>query len=51
MIKIVAPEGYKLYDSRTDRQYSEVVCNEKDRDRFTLVPASTEPMVTEERRQ
>lgn len=51
MIKIVAPEGYKLYDSRTDRQYSEVVCSEKDRDRFSLVPASTEPIAIEERRQ
>ena len=50
MIKIVAPDGYKLYDSRTDKTYSEVVVNERDRDRFTLVPAPSEPIVTEERR-
>lgn len=50
MIRIVAPDGYKLYDRMTDKQYSEVVCKEKDRDRFTLVPASKEPIVTEERR-
>lgn len=50
MIKIVAPDGYKLYDSMTDKTYSEAVVDEKDRDRFTLVPAYTEPVVTEERR-
>lgn len=51
MIRIVAPDGYKLYDSRTDKTYSEAVVDEKDRDRFTLVPASTEPMAIDERRQ
>ena len=51
MIKIVAPEGYKLYDSRTDKTYSEAVVDERERDRFTLVPASAEQIVTDERRQ
>lgn len=50
MIKIVAPEGYKLYDRTTDKTYSEAVVNEKDRDRFTLVPASQEQIVIDERR-
>lgn len=50
MVKIVAPKGYKLYDSRTEKTYSEVVCSEKDRDRFTLVPASQKQIVIEERR-
>ena len=50
MIRIKAPEGYKLYDPLTDKNYSEIDCNEKDRDRFVLVPASQEQIVTEERR-
>lgn len=50
MIRIKAPEGYKLYDPLTDKNYSEIVCAEKDRDRFVLVPASQEQIVTEERR-
>lgn len=50
MIKIVAPDGYKLYDRMTDKTYSEAVVNEKDRDRFTLVPASQEQIVIDERR-
>lgn len=50
MIRIVAPEGYKLYDSRTDKTYSEAVVDERERERFTLVPDPAEPVVTEERR-
>lgn len=50
MIRIVAPDGYKLYDSRTDKTYSEAVVDERERERFTLVPDSTEPVVIEERR-
>lgn len=49
-VRITAPEGYKLRDSLTNRDYSEVVVEEKARDRFTLVPASQEPMTIEERR-
>ena len=49
-VKLTAPEGYKLYDSRTNKTYSEVIVNEKDRDGFQLVPASQEQIVIEERR-
>ena len=50
MIKIVAPEGYKLYDSKTDKTYSEAVVDERERDRFTLVPNSAEQIMIEERK-
>lgn len=50
MTRIKAPDGYKLYDTLTERTYSEVIIDENSRDRFVLVPANEEPMVVEERR-
>ena len=38
-IKLKAPYGYKYHDTKTDRDYSEIIVDEKERDRFTLVPA------------
>lgn len=38
-IKLKAPEGYKYHDTKTDRDYSEIVINEKERGRYTLVPS------------
>lgn len=43
MIKLIAPEGYKLKDLRTDTLHSEIITDEKHRDRYELVPATTEP--------
>ena len=51
MIRIVAPEGYKLYDIRTDKTYSEAVVDERERERFMLVPNPAEQIVTDERKQ
>ena len=49
-IRIKAPEGYRLYDPVTDRSYSEVVIDYKDRDRFQLIPATETVTLTEEGR-
>lgn len=46
-IKIKAPEGYKYHDSKTDRDYSEIVIDDKEKGRFTLVADESEP-ITEE---
>ena len=49
-IRIKAPDGYRLYDPITDRSYSEVVIDYKNRDRFQLIPATETVTVEEERR-
>ena len=41
-IKLVAPDGYKLMDVRTESLHSEVVTDEKNRKHFKLVPDSRE---------
>ena len=38
-IKLKAPAGYQYLDQKTNRRYSEVVINLKERGRFVLVPA------------
>ena len=40
MIRIKAPKGKKIRDVKTERLYSEVVCKEKQRNRY--VPADSE---------
>ena len=47
MIRLKAPEGYKLLDTLTRQQHSEVVTDDSNRDRYTLVPDITEPTTTE----
>ena len=42
MIKIVAPEGYKIKDIRTGKLHSEVVTDEQNRKHFELVPDNQE---------
>lgn len=44
-IKLKAPEGYKYHDSLTDRDYSEIVVNEKERGRYTLVPSYDDQII------
>ena len=38
MVRLIAPDGYKLKDTRTDTLHSEVVTDEKNRKHFELVP-------------
>lgn len=46
-IRLTAPEGYKILDTLTRQQHSEVVTDDSRRDRYALVPDTTEPMMTE----
>ena len=41
-IKLVAPDGYKLFDVRTETLHSEVVTDEKNRKNYKLVPDDRE---------
>lgn len=43
IIRIKAPEGYKLLDTKTRQEHSEVITDEKNKGRFTLVPATDKP--------
>lgn len=45
LIRIVAPVGNKLRDIRTDKEHSEVICDEKYRDRYILVGSDEDPVV------
>jgi len=45
MIKLIAPDGYKLKDKRTGKLHSEVVTDEKNRDKYELVPESGEQTI------
>ena len=38
MVRLIAPDGYKLKDTRTETLHSEVVTDEKNRKYFELVP-------------
>lgn len=42
MIKLKAPEGYKYRDSRNNKEYSEVITDDRNKKYFTLVPNTTE---------
>ena len=44
-IKLVAPDGYKLMDVRTETLHSEVVTDEKNRKHFKLVPDDREQTI------
>ena len=41
-VKLVAPDGYKLMDVRTETLHSEAVTDEKNRKHFKLVPDNRE---------
>lgn len=43
MIRLIAPEGYKLLDKRTRALHSEVLTDEANKGRYELVPDTTEP--------
>ena len=42
MVRLIAPNGYKLKDTRTETLHSEVVTDEKNRKHFKLVPDNRE---------
>ena len=46
-IKLIAPEGYRYYDTMTNKSYTEVVINDSERGRFELVPHQDEQIMTE----
>ena len=45
MVRLIAPNGYKLKDNRTDTLHSEVVTDEKNRKYFELVPDNSDEIV------
>lgn len=45
MVKLIAPDGYKLKDTRTDTLHSEVVTDDKNRKYFELVPDNEEQTI------
>ena len=45
MIKIVAPHGKKLRNIKTESLYSEVVCDERNRDLYVLADSTDDPVV------
>ena len=45
MVRLIAPNGYKLKDNRTETLHSEVVTDEKNRKHFILVPDETEQTI------
>lgn len=47
MIRIKAPNGKKLYDTKTGRLYSEVVCEDKYADRYVIADSDEAPTVIE----
>ena len=44
-IRIVAEKGKKLRDTLTDRLFSEVICDERYRDRYVLADSEDDPTV------
>ena len=42
MVRLIAPNGYKLKDTRTETLHSEVVTDEKNRKNYKLVPDNRE---------
>lgn len=45
MVRLIAPDGYKLKDTRTDTLHSEVVTDDKNRKYFELVPDEAEQTI------
>lgn len=45
MIRIKAPIGKKIRDTITEKLYSEVICEDKDRDRYVLADSEDDPVV------
>ena len=46
-IRIKAPNGKKLRDIKTENLYSEVICDEKFRNRYVVADSPDDPVVEE----
>ena len=46
-IRITAPHGKKLRDTLTGSEHSEVICEEKYRDRYVVADSPEDPIVEE----
>lgn len=44
MIRIIAPEGKKLRDIRTERKYTEVICEEREQKFFVVADSDEDPV-------
>lgn len=44
-IKLKAPKGYKYRDTRTNKDYSEVITDEKNRNKYILVADKNETII------
>lgn len=44
-IKLVAPKGYKYRDIRTNKDFSEVITDEKNKNKFVLVADNNQPTI------
>lgn len=45
MVKIQAPKGKKLRDIRTEKLYSEVVCEDKYVEKYVIADSDNDPVV------
>jgi hypothetical protein len=45
MIRIVAPDGKKLLDLKTNRLYSEVICKDSEASRYVLADSEADPTI------
>lgn len=44
MIRIIAPDGKKLRDIRTERKHTEVICEERDAKYFVVADSDEDPV-------
>lgn len=47
-VKLTAPEGYKYKDNMTDKTYSVLIIESKNKKRFELVADNTDKIITED---
>lgn len=47
MVKITAPDGKKLRDTRTRSLHSEVICNDNDARFFVVADSEADPIIHE----
>ena len=47
-VKLTAPEGYKYKDKMTDKTYSVLIIESKDKKRFELVADNRDKIITED---
>lgn len=47
MVRIKAPNGKKLRDIKTEKLYSEVICEDKYADRYVVADSDEDPIIIE----